>query len=210
MSPSRSSTTRELLRLYSLAARGEYNLRQFLDERPDIIAQLGIDLDRSYDDAELALQIAPAVGRHKRWAARVKAGEHAERSAAAVRQLIATSRRAWDRVEVDADLLLGDLLADRSQYISFDLGEARVPILRATLVSARAPLRNFIDVAAYLDERGLHIRWRGGRGGFNFRPRVEERGAAVLDVDLRPAPPRRRQLAGPVLLADVLADLGFI
>lgn len=210
MSPRPSSTTRELLRLYSLASRGEYNLTQFLVDRPELVAHLGLLLDLERDDAEVALQLAPAVGRYKRRAAHLKAGEHTERAAAAVRQLVATSQRRADQLEIDAELLLGDLLADSSKkYISFEFTGARVPVLRGALARARAPLRNFIDLGAYIDESGVHLRWRGGRGGLNFRPHVEERGADVLRVDLRPVPPVRRLLPRPVLLADVLADLGL-
>ena len=208
MSPRPSSTTRELLRLYSLAARGEYNLTQFLADRPELVAHLGVPLDLERDDAEVALQLASAVGRYKRRAARLKATEHIERVTCAVRQIVATSRRRADRLEIDADLLLGDLLADSSKkYISFELPGARVPIARISLAKARAPLRNFIDLGAYIDESGVHLRWRGGCGGLNLRPQVEERGAEVLHVDLRPVPPVRRLLPRPVLLADVLPTL---
>lgn len=208
MSPRRGDSTRELLRLYSLATSGECNLAHFLSEHPELVARLGVPVDLSRDDADVALQLARAIGRHKRTTADSKAGEHAVRACAAARQLVETSRRRIDLVELDADLLLGALLADGSRrYIAFEVPGARVPVLRVALVRARAPLRNFIDVAAYVDERGLHLRWRGGHGGINFRPQVEERGALVLEVDLRPQPPRRPQLPRPILLADVLAHL---
>lgn len=210
MSPRRADSTRELLRLYSLAASGEYNLAQFLSEHPELVARLGVPVDLSRDDADVALQLARGIGRHKRKTAHSKAGERAERACAAARQLVDTSRRCIDRVELDADLVFGALLADASKtYIAFELPGSRVPVLRGALVRARAPLRNFIDVAAYVDEQGLHLRWRGGHGGLNFRPQVQERGADVLDVDLRLTPPRRRQLPRPILLADVLANLGL-
>lgn len=196
--------------MYSLAAPGEYNLALFLAERPELVAHLGVHLDLQRDDAEVALQLAPAIGRYKTRAVHIHAGERAERAAAAARQLIATSRQRADWFEIDAELLLGDLLADNSKkYLSFELPGARVPVLRCALTKARVLLRSFIEVAAYADERGLHLRWRGGHGGLNFRPQVEERGAAVLHVDLRPLPPVRRLLPRPVLLADVLADLGL-
>lgn len=204
-----NSETRELLTLYARAGRGEYNIRAFLREHPEFVARLGeVDLER--DDSDLALQLAPAVGHYKRRAADLRAGEREQRSAAAVHQLIATARRRADGIELDAAQLLGGLLADNAKkYISFELLGARVPVLRTTLAKARVPLRNFIDVAAYVDERGIHFRWRGGRGGLNFCPQVEEREAEVLYVDLRPAPPMRRTLPRPVLLADVLAELGL-
>lgn len=210
MSPRPSRTARELLRLYSLARSGEDNLGHFLRERPELVHHLGAALDLHRDDAEIALQLAPAVGRYKRRAGRAQAEERAERAARAVQQLVATARHRHELVELDADLLLADVLADASRkYISFEMPGARIPVYRHALAKARVPLRGFIDLAGYVDERGLHLRWRGGRGGLDFRPQAEQRDAEVLHVDLRPAPPVRRMLPRPVLLADVLADLGL-
>ncbi len=201
--PSRpSSTSRELLGLYSLASRGEDNLAQFLANEPELVAQLGLPVDATGDDAELALQLAPAVGRYKRRTARLRAGEHAQRAADAALRLVSTSRRRAGRIEVDAEILLGDLLADgEKKYVAFELPAARVLLPRGTLLKARAPLRNFIDLAAYVDEHGLHFRWHAGRGGLNFRPRNEKRSAEVLYVDMRPAAPVRPVLLRPPLLA---------
>lgn len=212
MLPSRpSNTTREFLRLYALASRDERNLAHFLGEHPELVAHLAVPLDLEQDDVEIALQLASTVGHYKRRTAALADDEHAERAAAAVRQLVATTRNRGEWLEVDPELLLGDLLVDKKvKYVSFELAEARVPVLRTALARARSPLRNFIDTAASIDTQGVHLRWRGGRGGLNFHPQVEERGAHVLHVDLRPRPSVRRRLPRPLLLADVLADLGLI
>jgi hypothetical protein len=197
--------------LYSLASYGEYNLVGFLRDRPVIVAHLGVALDLDGDDAEVALQLAPAIGRYKRSTTRAQAGERAGRAAAAVGRPIASARHPIDHVELDADLILGDVLADtEKKYVSFEIAGARVPVHRGALARARAPLRNFMDLAAYVDEGGLHLRWRAGHGGLNFHPQVEERGADVLHIDLRPALPVRRPLPQPLLLAEVLADLALI
>lgn len=196
--------------MYCLASRGEFNLAQFLANEPELVAHLGLPVDVTGDDAELALQLAPAVGRYKRRTARLRAGELAQRAADAALRLVSTSRRRAEWIELDAEILLGDLLADGGmKYVAFELPRARVLLLRGTLLKVRAPLRNFIDLAAYVDEHGLHFRWHGGRGGLNFRPRNEERGAEVLLVDLRPAIPVRAMLPRPLLLADVLTELGL-
>lgn len=196
--------------MYARAGRDEYNIGAFLRERPELVVHVGVPVDLERDDTEVALQLAPAIGRFKRRDAHLRTGEQEQRTTTAARQLIATARRRGDWIELDADVLLGELLADkRKKYISFELPAGRVSILRSALTKARGPLRVFIDVAAYVDDRGLHLRWRGGHGGLNFRPQVEERGAGLLLVDLRPAPPGRRPLPRPVHLADVLAELGL-
>lgn len=86
---------------------------------------------------------------------------------------------------------------------------ATISVRRAALSRARAPLRQFLDIAAFVDEAGLHLRWRCGYGGLNFRPQTPERHADVLRVDLHPSRPSRRPLPRPVLLAEVLAHLGL-
>ncbi|MBX3203584.1 MAG: hypothetical protein KF764_00885 [Labilithrix sp.] len=196
--------------MYSRADRGEHNIGAFLRERPELVARLGLlDLDR--DDADLALQLAPAIGQYKRRVARDQAGERGARAELAARALAASARRRLERVELDPALLLGDLLADGSRkFIGFELTGVRLVMLRHMLIRARGALRGFPDVAAHVNEQGLHLTWRGGRGGLNLRPQAEERGAAVLHVDLRPARRSpRADRSGPVLLAEVLANLGF-
>ncbi len=209
--PSRpSSTPRELLTLYARAGRGEYNIGAFLREHPELAARLGgLDLER--DDADLALQLAPAIGQYKRHVAHDQAGERGARAERAARALAGSARHRLERVELDPAILLGDLLADGSKkYIGFELTGVRVVVARQLLLRARMALRPFPDVTATIDEKGLRLGWRGGRGGLHFRPQLEERGAAVLLVDLR-VPVQRRSPArsGPVLLAEVLANLGF-
>lgn len=209
MSPRPSSTTRELIALYSRAGRDEFNLGAFLRERPELVAQLGpIELDR--DDADLALQLASAIGRYKRAAARELAGDRAARAERAAGDLAASARHRFDRIELEPDVLLGDLLAGSQKYISLELAGARVAILRHRLLRARVALRAVLDVVAFVDERGLHLRWRAARGGLNLTPQVEDRGALALVVDLRPKRAVRRARPVPVLLAEVLADLGLV
>lgn len=211
MSPPPSRATRELLRCYALAAPGEHNLARLLHDQPDLAAGLGVVLDLDRDDAELALQIAPAVGRLKRLTARAHASDRTESAAAAAATLSRTARQGCDRVEVDADLLLGDLLADNEKkYVAFEVVTARVSVHRHVLVRARPCLRGFLDLAAFVDERGVHFAWRAGRGGLHLRPQIVERGAEVLLVDLLPPrEPTRVCRPAPALLADVLAELGL-
>ena len=211
MPPRRSSEARELLGLYARARHGEHNIGAFLRERPELVARLGlVDLDR--DDANLALQIAPAIGRYKRRLALDQAGERGARAEKAARALVASARRRLDRVELDPAILLGDLLVDaEKKHIGFELPGVRVVMARQLLLRSRAALRPFPDVAACIDQTGLHLTWRTGRGGLNLRPQLEERGAPILLVDLRAPTGRTSEVRrpGPVLLAEVLASLGF-
>lgn len=210
MSSRPSSTTRELLSLYSRAGHGEYNLGGFLREHPELLARLDLRLDLAQDDAALALALAPFVGRHRKYIAKTSAAERDVRAERAATQLAGSARHEWNRVVLDVDVLLGEVLAGTHKYIAMELDTVRVSVLRHLLVRARGALRGFLDLAASVDERGLHLVWRAGRGGLNLVAHREERGAATLLVDLRPRAPMRRASGIPVPLADVLVELGFM
>lgn len=194
-----------LVGLYSRAQVGEYNLSAFLRENPGVQARSGVrDINR--DDAELAIQLGEFVGRHKYAERQLRRERLDERVDRAVRRLVTTARYEDVQVRLEADVLLGDLLATGRKYICFDLQQARVVLPRQALLRARKALRPFPDVVAYVDERGLHLRWREGRGGLNFPPQRQEQESTTL-VDLRPhALPKTE----PVRLAEILADLALL
>ena len=205
-----SSSTRELLALYSRAGRREHNLGAFLREHPEVLGRFDVPLDLTQDDATLALSLAPFIGRHRKYIAETSAAERGLRAERAAARLADSARHESDRVVLDVDVFLGDVLAGTHEYITMENESLRVSVLRHTLVKARAALRGFLDLAAYVDERGLHLVWRGGRGGLNLLPQREERGASTLLVNLRARPATRRASAFPVPIADVLVELGFM
>lgn len=210
MSPRPSDRDRELLRLYELARPGERNLAAHLREHADVVQQLGVDLDLDLDqdDAELALRLAGPISRYKRRVATTRERTQEERARAAAVAVERTARHRDGVVQVDAQLVLGALLAGHHEYISFDLSGGRVAVVRSLLLRARAGLRRLGDVVLLVDASGLHFIWRGGRGRLNLRASSAGRGRSVLHVDLA-----RRELApssAPVLLADVLHQLGLM
>lgn len=206
-----SDPLKELVRLYSLARHGEYNLAAHLVAYPELTADLGVPLDTTKDDAELGLELAPVVGKYKRACSRAALAERDRRAEHGAAQLISTSRPDGERVVLGAGLLLGPASAGTHEYIAFELEAVRLAVPRRLLARARVVLRGLLDLAAYVDAAGLHLRWRGGRGGLNIRPQLPRRDDHVLLVDLRRRAPQRAPApAPPVLLAEVLADLGLM
>jgi hypothetical protein len=112
---------------------------------------------------------------------------------------------------LDTDLLLGDVLADRERkYIAFTGSEFTTAIERDTLARSAIVRRLFIDVAVCVDADSLRVRWRGGHGGYTWRPQVvgpSDR-HRVLTVELLPpvraAVPRRGAWLG-----ELLQQMGF-
>lgn len=205
---------RKLLTLYARATPGEYNIGELLREYPELLRRLGVDgIDLEGDDAELALQLASAIGRYKKLTISARADGNSSRAQHAALSMAKAACHEKERVVVDTPLLLGDLLADRSKkFIRFELNTTRIDISRLLLLRSRVVLRTFPETVSSLDHRGLHLAWRDGRGGLNIRHQVVDRGDAVLQVDLRASSSRamKKNDIGPVLLAEVLTSLGFV
>jgi hypothetical protein len=90
--------------------------------------------------------------------------------------------------ELDVDQLLGELLADRTtRWVAFDSQIDWKVVVPRHLVAAAAPLRRIhIDLASFVDDKGLHFRWKGGLGGYNWYAREVDARVAdqVLTVPL--------------------------
>ncbi len=127
-----------------------------------------------------------------------------ERAHRAARELGRTARWFERGVVLDVDLVLGDLLADnRCKFVRLHMLSFIVRIPTEHLRRARL-LRTYIDLVCYLDARGIHLRWKAGRGQLNLHSvKADAHTVDALVIDL---PPRER---GPALVADVLATMGF-
>jgi hypothetical protein len=130
-----------------------------------------------------------------------------ERAHHAARELARTARWFELGIVLDVDVVLGDLLADpKTRFISFALPDRNVVVPTALVRRARPLRRVYLDLACFVDERGIRLRWKGGRGQLNVyaaEPSAQTE-HNVLDVALPPRVERR-----PALLGDVLAGIGF-
>lgn len=99
-------------------------------------------------------------------------------------------RALWhgQRASLDLEVLFGPLLRDRKVCcIGFQFGARVFWLPRALLARARRTLRRLGPMRAWIDEHGLHVRWREGAGGLNLHglPAPPSR-ARVLRVVFRP------------------------
>jgi hypothetical protein len=136
----------------------------------------------------------------------------AARGARAAATLGATARWTEYGAVLDVELLLRDVLADRTKkYIVFQGTGVDVPASRKTLVQVASLRRLHIDLVAFVAGDGLHFRWKGGRGGYNWKPQVVHPADAdrVLTVPLRPAHPASVPARRGAWIGDVLRELGF-
>ena len=127
------------------------NLHQGL-ERPELVGRLRGQLERVLD-----------ARRQRR---RDDAAAIAERAAVAVG---ASARFFEHGVVLDIDLVLGELLADPTRkHVAFMLPENIVVVEAALLRRARLLRRTFMDAVCFIDEEGIHFRWKAGRGRLNL------------------------------------------
>ena len=170
-----------------------------------------------------------AVSREAIRAAREREAER--RAQVAAQELNERAIWADGTVLLDQRLLLGDLLAHpTAKWICFEVNELAIVMSKQKLRAARPALRPFLDLAAYLDQQGLHFRWRGGRGGLDLFPhevdRYERDRVFKVPLVLVPPepvvvtathaaasadpPPRHRRSRGGAWLGQILGDLGLL
>ena len=115
-----------------------------------------------------------------------------EVSLSAAQQLASTAVWKNDAIALDAEVLLGPLLADCSRIdVAFHaIGAFQVQLPRSMLVNlARVLPKPHSGLTAWINPEGLHLRWRAGRGGLNlFSQPVRSRDAvSMLQVTLHPS-----------------------
>ena len=92
------------------------------------------------------------------------------------------------------------------KYVRFTDGDLDVAVASSLLRRAAAALRRFRHVSVSLGADGLHLRWSRGRGGLNFYPQRLRQPADAIVVTL---PSRRTTQTMPVLLGEVLGEMGY-
>jgi len=182
---------RELAILMRAPEEGEHNIGVFVRENADALAaSLGTDSKSLLKmallpDALLAPNLQARLD-HLRRLQRLRESERAERAA---RELARTATWLDDRVVLDVEIVLGDLLADRSnRFVRFVDDAFETAVLRASIAECRPLKRTFMDLVCFVNASGLAFRWRAARGRLNFYPQDVDTGAKALVV---PLPTRR-------------------
>jgi hypothetical protein len=221
-SRARRDPLRELALLVRAPEPGSRNLGEFVADHATELAQvLGIDprwleAARATDDEQVVSRIRQRLARARDQHVQQDLERRRQRSVEAASRLGATA--VWTPglgAQLDVDLLLGEVLADRTKkWIAFT-EQAAATIVPRHLIAATAPLQRIhLDLGCWVDPQGLHFRWKGGRGGYNWRghqvhPSLADR---VLAVPLRPSnvitvPERRR---GHAWLRRILGELRLV
>jgi hypothetical protein len=211
------SELRELARLVRLHEPGSSNLGSHLEQHADALAPLlrltsaelrarAHDLDevlvpgmaRTLESVDCALR----ADRERR---------QSDMSLQAAHTIGATARWMDDRAVLDVDLLLTELLVDRTvKYVSFvaEGDDSAVTVYRWMLAEVRPLRRTVIDLVSWVDAEGFHFRWKGGRGALNWKSQAVSAGAEAHVLTVRLRARRVRQVRG-AWLGDVLQELGF-
>lgn len=199
---SRPDRERELRAMLRAPEAGSYNLSGYVSAHR---AELELDdlVDVLQSDEVLAPRLLARLDERRQETELSLFRSEAER----VRHLEENARWRGEQVVFPPRLLFRLSSGVRGRkYIRFLSRAADVAFVRGSIVQAGVALRAFTDVEAALDVEGLHLAWRGGRGRLNFYPqRMKQPDEALVVHLLRPATQRDM----PVLLGEVLAELGF-
>jgi len=221
-SSARRDPLRELTLLVRAPEPGSSNLGGFLaDHASDLAQVLDLPVDkleatRASADEELAPHVRRYLERARDQNVQQDLERRRQRSLEAAGRLGASATWSELGAELDVDLLLGELLADRTKrWVAFTTDQGVATIIPRHLLGGTAPLRRIhLDLAAWVDPQGLHFRWKGGRAGYNWRssevhPSLADR---VLTVPLRPqavfVQPERR--ATGAWMGSIVEELGFV
>jgi len=139
-------------------------------------------------DEQLAPELEGRLRRHTEARLEHRQETARERAQHAAARLSKTAHRKRKTFLLDVPTLLGDLLADRTiKTITFELdGDVRVTTPLRTLVRVRQALGKRDDLVAFVDEHGLHFRWKDGRGRLRFTSQPVDRWSTALPVELSP------------------------
>jgi hypothetical protein len=152
-SRARRDPLRQLALLVRAPEPGSSNLGEFLADNASELAQVlglpvgSLEAARAVDDEALAPRV-----RH------LLQGASAPRVQQGLERRRQRSLQAAER-------------ADRTRkWVAFSAEPGVAIVVPRHLLAASAPLRRIHrDLRSWVDARGLHLRWRGGRGGYNWR-----------------------------------------
>lgn len=196
--PDREAELRQLLRV---PEEGSYNIADYLAAHG---AELGLDVSHISESDDVAAprlrQVLDTRRSERRAIRREGIGE-------ALREIQREAYWRGDHVVLPparifqvASTLVG------KRYVRFTNGDLDVSLASSLLRRAAAALRRFRHLSITLGADGLHLRWLRGRGGFNFYPQRLRQPADAIVVTL---PPRRATQKTPVLLGEVLGEMGY-
>ena len=120
-------------------------------------------------DGAVAARLRPRLELALEREHRLQRARQVERARLAAVSVALTARSFELGIVLDVDIVLGDLLADRAtKYVTFAAIDARVVVPVAMMRRARYLRRLYVDLACFVSERGLALRWKAGRGRLNF------------------------------------------
>lgn len=218
----RSSSLASLARAIRLADLDGFDLGRYIAEQREVLAPLlGVAPEKllaaeGMPNLPLAAQFKVLLRRRAEEQEQRHSIAAQLRVEASVAQIVQTARWRFDVLHIEAELLLGDLLADaRQKYVGLVAdGVFDVAVHRQKLAEVGRVLRKRADLIAFVDAAGFHVRWRDGRAGLNFFshevPRADRDRVITLAFHGPPVVTRRdvtRSRRPPAWLGEVLFEL---
>lgn len=171
----RRELLRELARLVRCAEPDGANVGSFVAQHACELARvLHVDTPELVEvcaerDGRVVDRLRPRLELALEREHRLQRARQVERARLAAVSVALTSRSFELGIVLDVDIVLGDLLADRAtKYVTFAAIDARVVVPVAMMRRARYLRHLYVDLACFVSERGLALRWKAGRGRLNL------------------------------------------
>jgi hypothetical protein len=190
-------TTLQNLRRFVVAKNNEEErgeIREYvLAHAPDLAEALNVSVASfevvvsSVDDARLAHRLVDEITRANRDHRSARAAERARAAQQSADIIGRTAKWEGDRANVDVRDLLASALTHRHDALVFACDAFTICIPMAPLFDIARLKR--VDLSAFVDAEGLHIRWRSG--GLNFKStKADPKRSGTISVHLSRAATR--------------------
>ena len=155
-----------------------------LEHATDIAEAIGVStasihagLEKVADDRELARRLLAQIKQVERDGRDLRGQQRLLAAQASADVLGAAAHWCGDSAVIDIVSFLF-MLTKRDHQLVFQSASFTVAVSMASLLDVARLER--MDLTAFVDVHGLHIRWGGGTGGLNLRHRVDQVAAKIV------------------------------
>ncbi len=162
----------------------QHEIREYVKENISDLARdfcvttgtLQTALDNTPDDSSLACRFLETIRRSEALQRNRRKETRAKAAQASVDALATLVRWEGDKIHVDILSILSSALTKRNDLLMFTCDDFTVGVYQAPLFGI-AKLKKR-DLTAFVDARGLHIRWT--TGGLNLFPQIDAEADRVV------------------------------
>jgi hypothetical protein len=162
----------------------QHEIREYVNEHLNEVARdfcvttgtIVTAMENVQDDAALAVRLLETIRRAETMQRDLRKTSRAKAAQASADALASTARWEGETAQVDILSLLSSMLTKRNDLLVFTCDDFTVGVYMSPLYDL-AKLKKR-DLTAFVDAKGLHIRWR--TGGLNLCPQIDHQAERIV------------------------------